>query len=104
MDYLHKYKDIFGKPKQGAHQYRFLGTAVVDYILTIIGAILIGNWDYFSHSFFSQCNEYVEAQYIILKNKKVIASVAKNNICGLQFHPEISGAQGHKILKNFSKI
>ena len=65
---------------------------------------IINNKYYFSHSFFSQCNEYVEAQYIILKNKKVIASVAKNNICGLQFHPEISGAQGHKILKNFSKI
>ena len=41
MDYLHKYKDIFGKPKQGAHQYRFLGTAIVDYILTIIGAMII---------------------------------------------------------------
>jgi len=41
MDYLHKYKDIFGKPKQGAHQYRFLGTAVVDYIFTIIGAVII---------------------------------------------------------------
>ena len=41
MDYLHKYKDIFGKPKQGAHQYRFLGTAGVDYIFTIIGAMII---------------------------------------------------------------
>ena len=41
MNYLHKYKDIFGKPKQGAHQYRFLNTALVDYVFTIIGAIIL---------------------------------------------------------------
>tara|TARA_B100001248_G_C27382194_1_gene457613 strand:- start:1554 stop:1838 length:285 start_codon:yes stop_codon:yes gene_type:complete len=41
MKYLEKYKYIFGKPKKGAHQYRFLDTAIVDYLLTIIGAIII---------------------------------------------------------------
>ena len=33
---LSKYKHILGIPGEGAHQYRFLDTAVVDYILTII--------------------------------------------------------------------
>lgn len=41
MNYLHKYKDIFGKPKQGPHQYRFMNTALVDYAFTIIGAIIL---------------------------------------------------------------
>lgn len=36
-----QYKDIFGKSGTGPHQYRFLNTALVDYSLTILGAILI---------------------------------------------------------------
>ena len=36
-----QYKDIFGKVGTGPHQYRFLNTALVDYALTILGAILI---------------------------------------------------------------
>ncbi len=30
-----KYKDILGVPNQGLHKYRFLNTAIVDYIMTI---------------------------------------------------------------------
>ena len=36
-----EYKNIFGEIGKGAHKYRFLNTALVDYILTILGAILI---------------------------------------------------------------
>lgn len=36
-----KYKNILGKPGQGLHKYRFLNTAIVDYIMTIIGAIIL---------------------------------------------------------------
>ena len=36
-----KYKDIFGLPSQGVHAYKFLNTAIVDYILTIILAIVV---------------------------------------------------------------
>jgi len=36
-----EYKDIFGKPNEGVHSYRFLGIAVVDLALTIIGAFII---------------------------------------------------------------
>lgn len=38
---LKKYKDIFGKPGEGIHQYRFLGTAISDYLLTILVAVII---------------------------------------------------------------
>lgn len=31
-----KYSDIFGKEKMGIHKYRFLNTAIADYIMTII--------------------------------------------------------------------
>ena len=33
---LNKYKNILGIPSQGIHQYRFLDTAVADYIMTIM--------------------------------------------------------------------
>jgi hypothetical protein len=32
---------MFGVPGTGAHSYRFLGTAIVDYALTIIGAMVL---------------------------------------------------------------
>jgi hypothetical protein len=35
-----KYKDIFGKPNQGPHSYRFFNIAIVDFVLTIIAATL----------------------------------------------------------------
>jgi hypothetical protein len=38
---LCKYKDIFGKPNEGVHSYRILDLAIVDVIMTIIGAIII---------------------------------------------------------------
>jgi hypothetical protein len=41
-----KYKNILGVPGKGAHKYQFLDTAIVDYIFTILGAIIT---TYFSH-------------------------------------------------------
>lgn len=41
MDIFKKYRNIFGEPKKGVHKYRFLNTALVDYILSIILAIII---------------------------------------------------------------
>ena len=37
---LKKFSDIFGKPRTGIHSYRFLDTAIVDYIGTIFFAII----------------------------------------------------------------
>lgn len=36
-----KYKNIFGAPNTGVHSYRFLDTALVDYIMTLLAAALI---------------------------------------------------------------
>lgn len=38
---LSQYKNIFGAPRTGAHAYRFLDTAIVDFLMSIIIAIII---------------------------------------------------------------
>ena len=36
MLYFCKYKDFFGKPKEGAHSYRYMNIALVDVAFTIL--------------------------------------------------------------------
>ena len=36
-----KYSGIFGEPHTGPHKYRFAGLAVVDVLLTVLGAVII---------------------------------------------------------------
>ena len=36
-----KYKNIFGEPNTGLHEYRILDIAIVDVILTIMAALFI---------------------------------------------------------------
>lgn len=38
---LIKYRDIFGAPGTGVHQFKILNTAMVDYILTIVLAFVV---------------------------------------------------------------
>ncbi len=38
---LCQYKNIFGKPGEGPHSYRIANIAVVDVLVTVIGAFLI---------------------------------------------------------------
>ena len=37
---LCKYKDALGEPGKGIHSYRFMGVAIADVIMTIIGALI----------------------------------------------------------------
>lgn len=41
MTFLCYYRHIFGKEKEGLHSYRFMDIAIVDVLLTFIGALLI---------------------------------------------------------------
>ena len=36
-----QYKDLFGSAGEGVHSYRLFGVAIVDVVLTILGAMLI---------------------------------------------------------------
>jgi hypothetical protein len=38
---LSKYKDIFGKPNEGVHKYRFFTIAILDVVATILLGLLI---------------------------------------------------------------
>ena len=38
---LCKYKDALGEPGKGIHSYRFMGVAIADVIMTIIGTLFI---------------------------------------------------------------
>jgi len=38
---LCKYKDVLGKPNEGVHKYRIFNIAIVDVIMTIIGAWIL---------------------------------------------------------------
>lgn len=41
---LCKYKDIFGKPGEGAHSYRIFNIAVIDVVMTFVAAYLTTNY------------------------------------------------------------
>ena len=41
-----KYRNFFGVPKEGVHRWRFMGVAIVDYLLTLAVAVLT---TYISH-------------------------------------------------------
>ena len=51
---------------------------------------------YFLHSYYCKTSDS--------KKNKVPAFFIKDNIVGSQFHPELSGENGLKLLKNFSEI
>lgn len=51
MDYLCKYKDIFGKPKEGVHSYRFINIALFDFFGTIIVAFIISLFFKYKYAF-----------------------------------------------------
>jgi hypothetical protein len=49
---LCKYKDIIGKPGEGAHSIRFLGVSIVDVLVTLLAALLI-SWIFKIHVFYT---------------------------------------------------
>ena len=62
-----------------------------------------GDFVYFVHSYYgAKCDESViaTAEY----GEHLTAAVAKDNVCGCQFHPEKSGNVGLKILRAFCEM
>jgi glutamine amidotransferase len=67
----------------------------------VLKGIKNGDHFYFANSYHFQCqnenNELAHVEY----GSKLCAIVAKENIVGVQFHPEKSGEAGLKLLQNF---
>jgi glutamine amidotransferase len=77
---------------------------ITDKTCKILHGLKDGCWVYFVHSY-----------HVVSKDKKIIVAnsqyggtipvvVEKNNLFGTQFHPEKSGINGAKIIKNFLTI
>ena len=56
---------------------------------------------YFVHSYHRQCKNEDEVLAYVHYGEKLVAAVCKNNILGVQFHPEKSQIVGQKFLKEF---
>jgi glutamine amidotransferase len=61
-----------------------------------------GEFFYFTHSFMAPPSEASVAQ--TLHSVPIVAAVARDNVFGVQFHPEKSSTAGAALLKNFVKI
>lgn len=67
----------------------------------VLNEIKSGEHFYFANSYHFSCqNEHNEIAHFEY-GSKLCAIVAKDNIVGVQFHPEKSGEAGLKLLKNF---
>ena len=56
---------------------------------------------YFVHSYEMICNNKNDIIATVDYGKEVVAAVCKENILGVQFHPEKSQDQGQKLINDF---
>jgi len=70
----------------------------------IVAGISSGSYVYFVHSYYTE----VEDERIVISTSEYGVSfpaiVAHKNIIGTQFHPEKSGENGMRLLKNFISL
>ena len=59
---------------------------------------------YFLHSYFFKCHHNINITAKAFYGTDFACAVNKNNIYGVQFHPEKSHQNGEKLLKNFATM
>ncbi len=59
---------------------------------------------YFVHSYHFVCNQQIDVLNISEYDYKFVSAVEKDNIFGVQYHPEKSHVFGEQLLKNFILI
>lgn len=72
---------------------------------TVLGGTEAGRYFYFVHSFMVATNtrEHSIAAYNY-EGMSVTAAIASDNVIGVQFHPEKSGAEGLNLLQTFLNL
>ena len=63
-----------------------------------------GSYVYFVHSYFAQVENVENLNATTTYSKKLTAVASRDNVYGVQFHPEKSGKAGMKILENFGEL
>ena len=56
---------------------------------------------YFDHSYHFVCTDQKDIAAKVNYGKQLVAAVKRNNICGVQFHPEKSQITGLRLIKGF---
>ncbi len=80
--------------KLSAHQNDWLGTCLED--------IKYGEYFYFVHSYMAMLKDKADLlAHCEYEELSITAAIRRDNITGLQFHPEKSGKFGLKILQRF---
>ena len=59
---------------------------------------------YFLHSFYFECDDQLHEIAYSNHGHNFSAAVSKNNIMGVQFHPEKSHTNGIRVFKNFAEL
>lgn len=69
--------------------------------IAVLNDIKTGDHFYFANSYRFVCQNENNIMAYVEYGSKITSIVLKNNILGVQFHPEKSGESGLKLLKNF---
>ena len=85
-------------PHMGWNSIKFLKD---DHLLSNIKD---GEHFYFCHSYYFNCKNKEDIMTETEFSQKFPSIIKKDNIYGIQFHPEKSHDNGVKILENFSKL
>ena len=73
-------------------------------IAHLFAGIPDGSHFYFTHSYCAQPEDACDVIATSEHAKRFACAVARDNVFGVQFHPEKSSAVGLKLLENFGKI
>lgn len=77
---------------------------IMNYESGIMNQTLTNNYFYFVHSYYCEPSDKKTIAGTTNYDKDFCSMVQKDNICGVQFHPEKSGSIGLQLLKNFANV
>jgi glutamine amidotransferase len=88
-------------PHTGWNQVRVTRRGLRQKDALLFGQIEDGAYVYFNHSYYCQAGDYSDVIAEVEYGIRYACAVRRDNIFGVQFHPEKSQAVGLQILKNF---